>query len=120
MQNPPPDSQTYIRLVTAIITLMAAVIGLTSAIVNRVRTEEDARRVLAYSLTFGPFALLFLGAASYFVFETRRVSTLLVLLATTLTSFDYLRQAEPPQRSDNLFLILCWSATCLAVILLRS
>jgi hypothetical protein len=119
MPNPPPGAETYIRLVAAIITLMAAVMGLTSAIIKGQRSEEAASRVLAYSLMFGPFALLFSGATSYLIFQSMRVSTLLVLVATALASIDYLRQAEPPQRSDTLFLILCWSATCLAVTLLH-
>ena len=119
MPNLPQDSNPYIRLVAAIITLTAAVIGLTSAIVNRVRFQEGARQVLAYSLMFAPFALLFSGAALYLAFESMRVPTLLVLLATTIASVDYLRQSEPPERSDTLFLMLCWSATCLGVTILR-
>ena len=119
MPNLPQDSSPYIRLVAAIITLTAAIIGLTSAIVNRVRFQEGERQVLAYSLMFGPFALLFSGAALYLAFESVRVPTLLVLLATTIASVDYLRQAEPAERSETLFLVLCWSATCLGVTILR-
>lgn len=103
MQTLSPNSDSYIRLVSSVITLIAAVIALIAAVIKK---SEEERRALFRWLSYSDLFLVVIGCAIVVIFNSLRVSIPFYVAATTIFTIKYVRQTSPPQRGENLLLVV--------------
>jgi hypothetical protein len=99
-----------IKLATAILSLMAVLVGIAYSIATKLSKEERQKAALT-AFRFATVALPLAGAIAYLIFDAERLGLTCYLLATVLTSIDYVRGSLPARRTETLLLVLSWVFT---------
>lgn len=92
-------------LIGGVLTLLAAVLTLLAALLPKEGAAQAVRTVVARALSAMPQALSFIGAAVFTFLDSQRIGLLIMGIALTLLSIQFLRRLGPAVRLEIFALV---------------
>ena len=112
------DSITaYLNFVTAVLMLLAALVGIASAVFKKLSKVEDRQRVVSSVFVMATYICPLGAFISLVGFNAERLSLALLVLGSVFISINYVRVTSAPGRVETLMLVLSWTFTASLLLL---